>query len=63
MRIVTKGQLECRVDTVMDVIREVAGQRSVPDSVKEKLRAMSYEDLGVLVMDVVKTRKIDQILE
>lgn len=63
MKIVTKGQLECRVNTVIDVIKEVVGQEAIPESLKEKLRAMTYEDLGTLVMDVVKTRKIDQILE
>ncbi|KIL37047.1 hypothetical protein SD71_05180 [Cohnella kolymensis] len=63
MRVITNGQLESRVNIVIDVIKEVAGQDTLPDRLTEKLRAMTYDDLGKLVMDIVKTRKIDHIME
>lgn len=63
MRTVTKSQLEERVHIVMDVIKEVTGDHNVPESLKAKLNAMSFEDLGTLVVEVVKTRKINQILK
>jgi hypothetical protein len=62
MRIDTKIRQKARVEVVIDIIKDISEKESIPEAFKDKLNAMSYEDLGALVMHIVKTRSVDKIL-
>ncbi|HUC91214.1 MAG TPA: hypothetical protein VMS09_04190 [Paenibacillus sp.] len=59
MRVVTKDQHEARVEAVLEVVAEVTGKTPVPPSFKDKLYGMSFDELGVFVLNVIKTRSVD----
>ncbi|WP_053375424.1 hypothetical protein [Paenibacillus sp. FJAT-27812] len=58
----TKDRNQVRVELVMDIIKGICEIETIPEAVKAKLDAMSYDDLGVFLMDIVKKRSIDEIL-
>lgn len=62
MRIDTKIRQKARVEVVIDIIKDISEKETIPEAFKDKLNAMSYEDLGTLVMNIVKTRSVDEIL-
>ncbi|KRE41812.1 hypothetical protein [Paenibacillus sp. Soil522] len=62
MRIDTKIRQKARVEVAIDIIKDISEKEAVPEAFKDKLNAMSYEDLGALVMHIVKTRSVDEIL-
>ncbi|GGF95107.1 hypothetical protein [Paenibacillus abyssi] len=62
MRVVNKHQLEARVEAVIEIIQEVTGKETVSNAIKSRLNSMSYEELGILAMNIVKTRSIEEIL-
>ncbi|HTG70381.1 MAG TPA: hypothetical protein VL921_14080 [Candidatus Udaeobacter sp.] len=62
MIIDTKIRQKARVEVVIDIIKDISEKETIPEAFKDKLNAMSYEDLGTLVMNIVKTRSVDEIL-
>jgi hypothetical protein len=62
MRNVTPHQHKERVEAVLDVMKEMTGQEDACENMREKLQAMTYEDLGRLVLEIVKTRSVDRML-
>jgi hypothetical protein len=62
MRTISKCQHEDRVAAVLDIIRAITGGELVSEAYVGKLNAMSYEELGTLVMKIVKTRSVEEIL-
>ncbi|EXX90313.1 hypothetical protein BG53_12485 [Paenibacillus darwinianus] len=61
MRIVTKDQYEARVEAVLEVVAEVTGNAPTSPSFKDKLYAMSFQELGAFVLNVVETRSVNGI--
>lgn len=62
MRIDTKDRHKARVKVVIDIIKDISEKETIPETFKNKLNSMSYEDLGTFVMDIIKTRSVDEIL-
>lgn len=62
MRTGTKDRQKARVEVVIDIIKEITNKESVSEAFKDKLYAMSYDELGAFVMDLVKTRSFDENL-
>ncbi|RCW47421.1 hypothetical protein [Paenibacillus prosopidis] len=62
MRIDTKDRHKARVEVVIDIIKDISEKETIPEAFKAKLNSMSYEDLGTFVMDIIKTRSVDEIL-
>jgi hypothetical protein len=62
MTIDTKDRHKARVEVVIDIIKDFFEKETIPEAFKDKLNSMSYEDLGTFVMDIVKTRSVDEIL-
>lgn len=52
----TKDRQKARVEVVIDIIKEITNKETVSEAFKDKLYAMSYDELGAFVMDLVKTR-------
>ncbi|AJY75410.1 hypothetical protein [Paenibacillus beijingensis] len=61
MNEVTKSRHQERVDAVIDIIKEITGDEQASEALRDKLTAMSYEQLGQLAMKISKTRSIDHI--
>ncbi|WP_274652666.1 hypothetical protein [Paenibacillus humicola] len=51
-----------RVEAVVEIIKAVTGQDLVPDACIAKLNAMSFEELGTLVMRISSSRTADDLL-
>lgn len=62
MRTNTQDRHMARVEVVIDIIKEISEKETIPEAFKTKLNSMSYEDLGTFVMDIIKTRSVDEIL-
>lgn len=62
MSIETNERHQARVELVMDIIKVIFEKETIPKSFKEKLHTMSYDDLGIFVINIVKNRSIDEIL-
>ncbi|WP_169088804.1 hypothetical protein [Paenibacillus sp. PL91] len=58
-----KNRHKARVEVILDIIKEISEKETIPEAFKHKLNAMSYDDLGTFVMEIVKTRSIDEILK
>lgn len=58
----TKDRQKARVEVVIDIIKEITNKETVSEAFKDKLYAMSYDELGAFVMDLVKTRSFDENL-
>jgi len=61
MRIDTKYRHKASVEVVIDIIKDISEREAVPEAFKDKLNAMSYEDLGTYAMDILKTRSVDEM--
>jgi hypothetical protein len=59
----TKGRHKARVEVIMDIIKDISDKETIPEAFQHKLNAMSYDDLGTFVMEIVKTRSIDEFLK
>lgn len=57
----TKTRHQERVDAVIEIIREITGEEHVPKALRDKLNAMSFEQLGQLAMRIAETRSVDNI--
>jgi|GEM_PF-3409812 len=62
MRQITPEQYEDRIEAVLDIAESILGG-SVPALLISQLRAMSYDELGRLAMQLVETRSIEQCLK
>ncbi|MDQ8736603.1 hypothetical protein [Paenibacillus sp. LHD-38] len=62
MSINTQDRHQARVDLVIDIIKGIFEKETIPETFKQKLNTMSYDDLGIYVMDIVKKRSVDEIL-
>ncbi|WP_123043331.1 hypothetical protein [Cohnella candidum] len=61
MRNVTPIQHEERVEAVLNIIHEIFRPEDIADErIESHIREMSYEDLGMLVLELVKTRSLDR---
>jgi|GEM_PF-5298465 len=58
----TRERLEARVEAVLDVIRDISGCESVPEGCLERLRAMSFEELGQFALELVRSRSVEETL-
>ncbi|GBF78411.1 hypothetical protein PA598K_07051 [Paenibacillus sp. 598K] len=61
MRQITPQQYEERFEAVLDIAESILGG-SVPALLISQLRAMSYDELGRLAMQLSETRSIEQCL-
>jgi hypothetical protein len=57
-----KDRNQVRVELVMDIIKGIFEKETIPEAFKHKLDTMSYDDLGIFVMEIVKKRSVDEIL-
>lgn len=61
MRNVTPVQHEERVEAVLNIIHEIFCPEDIANErIESHIRDMSYEDLGLLVLELVKTRSLDR---
>jgi hypothetical protein len=63
MSINIKDRHKARVEVVIEIIKEVSDKNTIPETFKDKLNAMSFEDLGTYAMTIVKTRSVDEIYQ
>ncbi|OMF38022.1 hypothetical protein BK133_03305 [Paenibacillus sp. FSL H8-0548] len=62
MSIDTTDRHQARVELVIDIIKGIFEKETIPEAFKEKLNTMSYDDLGIYVMNIVKKRSFDEVL-
>lgn len=61
MSIDTKDRNQTRIELAIDIIKEISKKETIPEAFKEKLNTMSYDDIGIFVMNIVKNRSVDDI--
>ena len=63
MRLIGNSRHKERVEAVVEVIKAITGQEIVSDDLLSKLNAMSFEELGALVMNFTASRSTDKSME